>query len=176
MRKFLVACFSLLILGSLTVNCQENFNETRGIGINTGLFYWRVNKDFLIEPGFHYKSSKNIYLISNKFLLYEGQIMESAFVLAYRRYPFGNYEKSKLFLGGESQYYYKEGYYSRTVNVSGFFFLIDFGYHYRLVDNLYLGFDFGFGPGYVSNSIRYENNTLIFKSEFAFSISYTFNL
>ena len=176
MRKFLVACISLFMLGSISVHSQENFNETKGIGINNGLFYWRVAKDLLIEPGLHYKSGNKVYLISNKFILYEGQIMESAFVLAYRRYPFGNYEKSKLFFGGESQYYYKEGYYSRTVNVSGFFFLIDFGYQYRLIDNLNLGFDFGFGPGYVSKSTRYENNALIFKSEFSFSVSYTFNL
>ena len=164
---------SLFIFLSAYGLSQENFNQTKGFGFHTGFFYWYITNDLLIEPGIQFKYEKNLCRISNEFLLYKGQVMESALALNYRRYPFRNVRRSKMFFSGELQYLHTEGYYSRTRRVDGLFALIGTGMQYRIAEKTNLGFEVAWGPGYVSNSERYKNNTLLFKTDFALTLSYS---
>ena len=110
--------------------------------------------------------------LSNEFLLYKGQTMESALALNYRRYPLRNVRRSKFFLSGEFQYIHTEGYYNRTRRISGVFFLIGTGLQFTVTENINLGFEAAWGPVKVTNSERFEDNTLLFKTDFAFTVSY----
>ncbi|MBA7557009.1 hypothetical protein ES705_49738 [subsurface metagenome] len=171
--KQLALLTSILLLASSNGFSQEDFNETRGFGLHAGFFYWPVTKDLLIEPGIQFKFEKNLLRISNEFLLYKGQVMESLLAFNYRRYPFRNSRRSKFFLSGELQYLHTEGYYSHTRRVSGVFTLIGTGMQYAFTDRTNLGIEAAWGTGYVKNSERFENNTLLYKTDFALTLSYS---
>lgn len=163
----------LLVLISSLCLSQESFNESSGFGFHAGVFYWTITNDLLLEPGIQFKYEKNMVRVSNEFILYKGQIMESSLALNYHRYPFRNTRRSKFFLSGELKYLHTEGYYNRTRRVSGVFALVGTGVQIAVAESFNLGIEAAWGPGYVSNSMRFDNNTLLFKSDFAFTLSYS---
>ncbi len=173
MNKSRLTLAFLLLLSSTICFAQAGFNESRGPGIHAGFFYWSVTNDVLLEPAVQYKLENNIFRLSNEFLLYQGQVMESALIVNYRRYPFRNSRKIRLFCSGEMRYIHTEGYFERTRHLNAYFLLIGAGFEYGISDKLSAGLETGWGPGVAYNSKRFDNNTLIFKKDFAITMSYS---
>lgn len=152
---------------------SQDFNTSRGVGIHAGFCYGTVTKDLLIEPGIQIKRGSHLFRLSNEFLLYKGQVLESALALNYRKFPLRNDRRARIFISGEFLYMHTEGYYLQTRRMNGYFLLLGTGMQYGITDHADLGFEVAWGPGYATGSKRFENNTLISRSGFAVTFACT---
>lgn len=144
--------------------------------IHFGSMYYG-ERDFYIDPGIGYKSGKNIILLSNDIYYINARFQESTLGLYYRRYPFSNQKKSKVYFWGGLIYYHTEGYSYGFEHVDGIFGMLGAGFNYNILRQFIIGLETGIGPGTVPNSEhRWYDSGLLFHAKFAITLSYFFEI